>query len=274
MHFKRIYVEISDYCNLDCKFCTTKKNTRIMSLENFRLTIDKLKGYTQEIVLHVLGEPLIHKNLIEMVSYASQFFKVMITTNGFLLDRYFIKDFIKFHKMNISLHSTYILNEIDTISYLDNVMRFIKYSHNINPKIAFNLRLWANTNDDIKKHNEIIYKYFNDNYQVINDKKNIKVFDRCIITSDREFQWPNMQNPLNDGKGSCKGGKTHIAILANGGVSICCLDSCCDSNLGNIFNQSLDEILNSEKYINTINYFNQNKLYLDICRHCTYYRKG
>ena len=32
----------------------------------------------------------------------------------------------------------------------------------------------------------------------------------------------------------------------------------------------MEDILNSSKYINTINNFNNNKAYLDICKHCSY----
>ena len=38
----------------------------------------------------------------------------------------------------------------------------------------------------------------------------------------------------------------------------------------NITKDSMEDILNSSKYINTINNFNNNKAYLDICKHCSY----
>lgn len=271
--FKRIYVELSDYCNLNCHFCNNKKNTRIMSLDNFKYVCEEIKHYTKEIVLHVLGEPLIHKDLVEMVSYASKYFKIMITTNGFLLDKYHILEFIKFNKMNISLHSSYELSRNMTYEYLDKVFDFITFSHSINPKIIFNLRLWANTNELIKKHNEVIIGYLKEKFNFKYDYKNSKLKDYIIITTDTEFKWPSLDNPYYSSRGTCRGGKTHIAILANGNVSICCLDSCASSNLGNIFSSSLNDILNSDLFKSVIKGFNDNKLVLDICKHCSYHNR-
>ena len=271
--FKRIYVEISNYCNLNCVFCSTKKNTRIMSLEQFKQVCDSIKGFTNEIVLHVLGEPLIHKDLIEMLNYASKYFKIMITTNGFLLNNYFRHDFINFSKMNISLHSSYILDEEKIINYLDTIVKFIEFSHSVNPNIIFNLRLWANTNDLVKKHNEIIINYLSKCYNLVYENKNVRLKQRVILTTDEEFVWPSLNNPFNTNNGSCKGGKTHIAILADGRVSICCLDSQCISDLGNIFSTSLLDIINSDKYKSVLKGFNDNKLVLDICKHCSYHNR-
>ncbi|MBO5712538.1 MAG: hypothetical protein J6R47_06830, partial [Acholeplasmatales bacterium] len=74
---KRIYLEISDYCNLSCSFCTSsRKNKTMMSLDNFKLIVDKIKGYANELYLHVLWEPLIHPNIIEMIEYAKDRFNV------------------------------------------------------------------------------------------------------------------------------------------------------------------------------------------------------
>ncbi|MGM9971581.1 MAG: radical SAM/SPASM domain-containing protein [Anaeroplasmataceae bacterium] len=271
--FKRIYVEISNYCNLNCNFCTTGKNTRMMSYVDFCNVCDRLVGYTKEIVLHVLGEPLVHKDLVRMVNYAALNFKVMITTNGFLLDRYFNSDFIKFDKMNISLHSTYHLSNEETYKYLDTVISFIDFAHKINKTITFNLRLWANTNQEVKKHNEVILEYLKRFYDFNYDRKNVKLKDYVIITSSEEFLWPSLKNPLYGDIGSCKGGKTHIAILADGRISICCLDSECASNLGNIFDNNLSDVLENDYYKSIIKGFNENKLVLDICKHCNYHNR-
>ena len=39
---------------------------------------------------------------------------------------------------------------------------------------------------------------------------------------------------------------------------------------GNIFDMNMEDILSSDKYLNTIKGFNSNKVYLDICKHCSY----
>ena len=61
MKFKKIYIEITNRCNLSCKFCS--KSNRIkkdMSISEFETVINKIKDYTNHIYLHIKGEPLLH----------------------------------------------------------------------------------------------------------------------------------------------------------------------------------------------------------------------
>ena len=124
---KRIYLEISDYCNLSCKFCTSpRRNKTMLSLDNYKNIVNKINGYAKELYLHVLGEPLVHPYIFEMIDYAKDYFKVNITTNGRLI--YKFKDNLissKISKMNISLNSSYDLDELALHKYLDEVNNFI-----------------------------------------------------------------------------------------------------------------------------------------------------
>ena len=97
---------------------------------------------------------------------------------------------------------------------------------------------------------------------------NTKLIDNVYVSLQNIFEWPSNANSNSDGY--CLGGNSHIGILSDGSVVICCLDGEGESNLGNIFYEDLSFILNSEKYHNIINYFKNNKCYLDICKKCTY----
>ena len=104
---------------------------------------------------------------------------------------------------------------------------------------------------------------------VVNEiNNNTKLIDNVYVSLQNIFEWPSNANSNSDGY--CLGGKSHIGILSDGSVIICCLDGEGESNLGNIFYEDLSFILNSEKYHNIINYFKNNKCYLDICKKCTY----
>lgn len=274
--FKRIYIELSNYCNLNCFFCTPKdKNNRILSFEQFEHIFNQVKNHTNEVCLHILGEPTIHPDFIRIVKLINeQNIKVMISTNGKelpnLMDNLLS---VKIDTWNISLHSTYYLEEesrdkfiIDLISFIDLYQN--KYTSN------FNLRLWADSNEKIHKNNEeikkLLFKSFNYNGEI---KDRIRLHERVILSYEKEFEWPSLEsNEYSDGY--CLGGKTHIGILANGEVTICCLDGAGVSGLGNIFNTSLDEILTGEKYQNAVKGFRDNKCYLELCKHCTYKRRS
>ena len=85
--FTRIYVEITNYCNLSCSFCS--KDTREkkeMTVDEFRSVISKIKDYTENIYLHVKGEPLLHSHFDEILSICDENnVNLKITTNGTLL---------------------------------------------------------------------------------------------------------------------------------------------------------------------------------------------
>ena len=88
------------------------------------------------------------------------------------------------------------------------------------------------------------------------------------LNKEEEFAWPNVNNNYYNEYGTCLGLKSHLGILSDGTVVVCCLDSNGDSNLGNVFNSSFEDILKNSKYI--IDNFNNNKCVLDICKHCSF----
>ena len=87
--YSRVYVEITTLCNRNCTFCPgTKRTPKRLTMEEFRLILDKLKGVTKYLYLHVMGEPLTHPLLPEFIRYASrEGFLVSVTTNGTLLEK-------------------------------------------------------------------------------------------------------------------------------------------------------------------------------------------
>ena len=87
---KRAYVEITNACNLRCSFCPgTRRAERFMTAEEFRLLTEKLRGHVKYLYLHVMGEPLLHPDLGELLSISGeQGFRVCLTTNGTALSRF------------------------------------------------------------------------------------------------------------------------------------------------------------------------------------------
>ena len=85
----RIYIEITNRCNLSCDFCPgTRRPPRTMTPAEFRALAQKLRGETGYLYLHVLGEPLLHPQLPELLAIAGELgFRVCLVTNGTLLSR-------------------------------------------------------------------------------------------------------------------------------------------------------------------------------------------
>ena len=87
--YRKVYIEITNICNMSCSFCHGhKRKKRQMSLGEFTLILDKLKGQTEYIYYHLMGEPLTHSELPEFIKTAGERgFKSIITTNGTLLNK-------------------------------------------------------------------------------------------------------------------------------------------------------------------------------------------
>ena len=85
--FKKIYIEITNICNLNCSFCS--KDNRIkesISLTNIEELLKKINDYTDYVYLHVKGEPLLHPKLKEILDLCEKYHKkVNITTNETLI---------------------------------------------------------------------------------------------------------------------------------------------------------------------------------------------
>ena len=105
----RIYIEITNRCNLACDFCHgTKRPLGTLTPENFHRIAEKLQGQTNYLYFHVLGEPLLHPQLGELLDMAGRLgFRVCLVTNGTLLrERQEVLLAAKnLHKVSVSLHS-------------------------------------------------------------------------------------------------------------------------------------------------------------------------
>ena len=262
--FKKIYLEITNNCNLNCSFCIkNNREIKYISIEEFEFILDKIKYYTDYLYLHVLGEPLMHPKINELIDIASKDFKINITTNGYLIDR--IKNNKNIRQLNISLHSFADNYKINLKDYLDNIFNTIDILIRNNTYIS--LRLWVKN-----KYNDDIINYINNRYN-LNIKiniKNYKINDKLFINNFQQFIWPDKSNNYYSEFGICYGLIDHIVILSNGVIVPCCLDSRGEINLGNIYKDRVEDILNSSRVIKMITGFKNNKRCEELCRHCKF----
>ena len=272
--FSKIYVEITNYCNLHCSFCNVDKlPKKEMSIDEFKIVIDKIKDYTDNIYLHVKGEPLLHSMIDEILSICDeQRINVRITTNGTLLKLkkdILIKHSIK--QINVSLHS-----ENFDKNYFQNVFHACDELSKITTIIY---RIWTLSSLKSDNLSTNIVNVINDYYKLptsivnkIKTDKNTRIKENIYIDKDYEFKWPIISDKKGD-IGTCLGTKNHIAILSNGNVTSCCLDSNGIINLGNIFENSLDDIINSQKFKEIHDGFEKKKLVHPLCKSCTYRKR-
>lgn len=260
--FKKIYIEITNNCNLNCNFCIkNKRKTEYITIEKFNILLDKVKNHTKYLYFHVLGEPLLHPNINELISIASNTFYINITTNGYLINR--IKNNKNIRQLNISLHSFDDKYKIPLKKYLDNIFNTIDTLNNT----YISLRLWVNN-----EYNNKIIDYINDKYNINMkyDEKNYKINNQLFINNFHEFIWPDLNNNYYNETGKCYALKDHIAVLVDGTIVPCCLDSMGSINLGNIYSTDLNNILESDRVVTMLNGFKNNIKCEELCKHCNF----
>ncbi len=269
--YKKIYIEITNICNLKCSFCSpVTKKRRFMTKNEFEEILKKISNYTDYIYLHVKGEPLLHSEIIEFINLASKYhLKVNLTTNGTLFKE-LAKSLGKakaLHKINFSLHSE---NNLD--DYPECIFDNIKYLPKDTTAIY---RLWTLHDNKLdKKSQEIVHKiekYYNlpqETVDKIKNENNIKINSTIYVDKDNAFIWPEESSYQSNGY--CYALKTQIAILVDGTVVPCCLDANGNVPLGNIYEQSLEEIINSPKYQNLKKSFQDRKPCERLCKSCRF----
>jgi len=266
MKLKKIYIEITNACNLSCDFCIkNKRKINYMTFAEFKTIIDKINTKTKEIYLHILGEPLLHQNINEFIDYANnKNIKVNITTNGYLIKK--IKDNHNINRLNISIHSFNEKYQMTLDEYLKNIFNVID---NIKNKTYITIRLWIKD-----KNTKYILDFINKRYQTnitdIKDNNKIKITNNLLIDTFHEFIWPDLNNNYYNEVGTCKGLIDHIGILSDGTIIPCCLDSQKIINLGNIYQDNLEEIFNKEIVKEMIKGFKNNYKCQELCKHCSF----
>ena len=264
---KRIYLEITNACNLNCKFCTQDKGHNFIDIETFKNYIKQIKEITDYIYLHVLGEPLLHKDIKELLNILDEYdMNLQLVTNGILLKNHLdILNHKCLRKLSISLHS------INNLNIDDDYFKTLNYLIENNNNKVVELRLYGNDKLDDKLNNFI--NFLNKKYQKENtDKQNsYKLKENVFLYYSDFFKWPNINDEYIGDTGKCQGIKNQLAILNDGTVTSCCLDTKGINSFGNLNEKSLKEILNSANYLNALKDLNNNKLSLKLCKHCTYH---
>ncbi len=280
--FKKIYIEITNVCNMNCSFCIkTKRAKQFMNVEEFEKILKKIEGYTNLITLHVKGEPLIHPQLDIILSLCEKYNLVVnITTNGTLLKENIntIIDSKAIRQINISIHSIEQNNNLNEKEYLENIFTSVKQITS-KTNIIISYRLWNlksivenDKNSSIIKSLENEYNY-NDLLNQSKIHESVKLENNIFLNQDKIFKWPSMKENVISETGTCQGLRNQIAILVDGTVVPCCLDQDGDINLGNIFYETMEDILNKEKVKKIKQGFENNILEEELCKKCDFRTK-
>ncbi|MDG0818131.1 radical SAM/SPASM domain-containing protein [Bdellovibrio svalbardensis] len=276
-------IEISNICNLQCSFCPpVEREKGMMSLEIFRSVISQVAPLTDQVTLHLMGDPLVHPKLAEFIDVCAEFqTPIFLVTNGVLMNG--VKEELLLHpiirQVNFSLHSFHDnYGDKDPTIYLNKIFKFTERAFAERPELYINYRLW-NLDEPlgVGAHNRSMLDRVGQHFQFafnqdidVRRNKSVRIKNRLHLHFDTEFTWPALDLPILGERGTCYGLSSHFGVLADGTVVPCCLDKEGKIPLGNVKEQAIEEILGNERSQKILKGFKDNKLVENLCQRCQY----
>ena len=272
MRFKKVYLEITNVCNLRCSFCHgTKRDPRFLSPAEFETLAGKLRGWTEYLYFHLMGEPLLHPQLGELLQIASENkFYVNLTTNGTLLDKTAeaLLNAPALHRINLSLQSWEANTEKQSIfDYVNSCAGFARRAAQGGTLVS--LRLWNGGGAEARNAEilDLLHAAFPEQWQTA--QKNTVLAPNVFLEFGEKFDWPDMAAG-ETGACFCRGLRDQIGVLCDGTVVPCCLDAEGTLALGNLFETELADILASDRARAIYDGFSRREAVEPLCQRCGY----
>lgn len=273
--FHKIYLEISNVCNLRCGFCPgTKREKRFLTEAEFSALLPKLRPWTDYLYFHLMGEPLCHPKLETFLRLAGEAgFRVILTTNGTLLEekKEILLNAPALHKVNVSLHA-FEANDL-SIPFKTYLSRCFSFGQAVNGHFLVVYRLW-NSGGAEQRNPEILEAMKAAFPQPWNaEPRGTRIASRVYLEYGDKFDWPDLSAPDGGEKAFCYGLRDQVGVLCDGTVVPCCLDHDGDIPLGNLFETSMEDILEGPRAKAIREGFSGKKAAESLCRRCGYARR-
>ena len=281
MRFKRVYLEISNICNLRCPFCIPlARPAGRMSAAQFRIAAEQIRPYSDYLYLHIKGEPLCHPELPEILEICSVLgYQVNVTTNGTLLAQRGenLLSCPAVRQVNLSIHSFSQFPADEEERCLEEAIKFGKKAlEQGRPYVVY--RMWnLGEGKTIDPGSLSILRRIGSEFPTAHDleaeltvKKSAAIAKGVFLSWEEEFVWPSMENSYISDTGRCYGGRQMLGVLCDGTVVPCCLDSNGEAPLGNLFETPFSEIVSSPVLEEMVSGFDGGKVTLELCKRCSY----
>ena len=245
-----------------------------MTPEDFRLLAGKLRGHTEYLYFHLMGEPLLHPGLETLLAIAEELrFKVMLTTNGTLLPQRqeVLLAAPALHKVNISLQSFEANVGGELPSYLRGCTDFANAAAKAGKLCEFRLWNrggWESMNPAIRA---ALAAVFPEPWE--RSRNGFRLAERLWLEPGDRFDWPDLSLPSLGERCFCYGLRDQIGVLCDGTVVPCCLDREGAIALGNLFEQELSEIMSTDRARAIYDGFSRRRAVEPLCQTCGYARR-
>jgi radical SAM protein with 4Fe4S-binding SPASM domain len=279
----KIYLEVTNACNLSCPFCPPSSRVpATMTVDSFSRIVQRIQGRAGTLYFHVKGEPLLHPDLGSLIDIAREAgFSVIITTNGTLLPGTgaALSGKVNLSRVNVSLQSLAHLaierRESLAQEIFAAVDALVAANRKINPAFLVSYRLW--TRDRTEYAGEILSalalhygagQEMTD--EVLSGKNGARLADGIALHAADTFDWPSLAGEDRGARGFCRALRDQAAILADGTVVPCCLDGDGVIDLGNILETDWDSIMTSARARAMYDGFSDRSVVEPLCRRCGY----
>ena len=256
--------ELTNHCNLRCIMCPhhiMKRPKGYMTWETFKRAVDECRGHVKTSYLHQIGEPLLHRDVIKFINYASEAsIRTSISTNCMLL-----KERISIGLLGSRLSEIVLcidslkadnLKKIrpgaELVDIIENIARFVRLRNLLNRKMKVIVQMIA------MKENEDEHDRFKKLFSVDGvDEAQVKGYSTFAGAMSKGESPPSRlvtcSKPFNS-----------LTVQWNGDLVTCCRDFDGVTKMGNVNKTTITEIWNSEEYAALRKTFKQS----DFCRRC------
>ena len=245
-----------------------------MTVEEFTSLLPKLRPYADFLYFHLMGEPLLHPHLGDFLHLAGEAgFKVILTTNGTLLPRQqeLLLSSPALHKVNISLHA-FEANDL-AVPFEEYLRGCFSFGKAAEGKVLTVFRLWNQGGADAKNREILstMEQFFPQPW--VQERKGTRLGNRVYLEYGDKFDWPDLSAQDGGDHVFCYGLRDQIGVLCDGTVVPCCLDHEGDLALGNLHDQDMEEILNSQRAQAIYRGFQNKTASEELCRKCGYAKR-
>ncbi|MDY0116858.1 MAG: SPASM domain-containing protein [Sulfurimonadaceae bacterium] len=282
--FRKVHIEITNVCNLNCTFCPPKTfANHTMPLELFENINKQLAPITKELAYHLMGDPLVLKNLVDYLDISAKYnllVNITTTANNLKQELYEILAHKTIKQINFSINSYNANSHQKSLQeYLSPILGFCDFVLKNEKDFFINLRLWNfDEEQSAKAFNKEVLKTISLFFDISIDiealyrekPKNLRVARKIFLHFDDYFDWPSLTSPFVSETGFCYGLDSHFGILSSGVVVPCCLDKDAIITLGNINDSSIEDILNTPRAKAIMNGFKEGRVVEELCKKCSF----
>jgi MoaA/NifB/PqqE/SkfB family radical SAM enzyme len=196
----------------------------------------------------------------------------VLTTNGTLLQKR--KEELlssPLYKVSVSLHSFEEGGEEAFLRYLSEVADFAEAASAAG--IIVVLRMWNRGHDGGRNDRILAFLRERIGGEWAENTKGIRIHKKLHVEWGDRFAWPDREATEGSEEVFCYGLSDHFGVLCDGTVVPCCLDSEGSLALGNLFEESLEDVLSAPRARAIMEGFGRRRAVEELCRRCGYARR-